>query len=86
MTPRPPPANPEARAIDALALHRDRQSFQRRAADDGWRDDLVFTTAAGSLLDSSRQRETFYATLKAASLPKIRLYDARHTAATLLLG
>ena len=30
------PAAPEARAIDALALHRDRQSFQRRAADDGW--------------------------------------------------
>ncbi len=75
------------RAIDALALHRDRQAFQRRAAGDGWRDrGLVFTNLTGGPLDPSWQRETFYQTLKSAGLPKIRLHDARHTAATLLLG
>ena len=46
----------------------------------------MFCNLTGGPLDPSWQRETFYAALKAAGLPKIRLHDARHTAATLLLG
>lgn len=74
------------RALAAVALHRDRQTFARRAAGDEWKDqDLVFANATGGPLDPSWQRQTFYEALKSAGLPPIRFHDLRHTAATLLL-
>lgn len=74
------------RAIDALKVHRDRQAFKRRAVGDVWRDlDLVFTGPFGGPVDPSWSRQTFYAALDAASIPRVRFHDLRHTAATLAL-
>ena len=75
------------RAITAVTLHGDRQTFARRAAGGEWQDlDLVFCNAKGGPLDPSWQRQTFYEALKGAGLPAIRFHDLRHTAATLLLS
>jgi integrase len=74
------------RAIDALRAHRDRQVFQRRKAGSAWQEqDLVFASATGGPIDPSWSRQTFYAALKAAGLPRVRFHDLRHTAATLAL-
>jgi integrase len=73
-------------ALDAVRLHRDRQAFQRRKAGDEWRDhDLVFAGPTGRPIDPSWSRQTFYAALDAAGLPRVRFHDLRHTAATLAL-
>lgn len=47
---------------------------------------LVFADALGGVLDQDRLRRQFYAALAEHHLPRIRLHDLRHTAATLLLG
>jgi integrase len=75
------------RAIEALRAHRDRQTFKRRAVGDEWRDlDLVFSGPKGGPVDPSWSRQTFYAALDAAGMPRVRFHDLRHTAATLLLA
>ena len=48
--------------------------------------DLVFTTPAGCPIHSDKLAQRFKATLREAGLPTIRLYDLRHTAATLALS
>ena len=48
--------------------------------------DLVFTTPAGRPIRSDKLAERFKAMLRGAGLPTIRLYDLRHTAATLALS
>ena len=48
--------------------------------------DLVFTTPAGRPMHSDKVAERFKAILRHAGLPAIRLYDLRHTAATLALS
>jgi integrase len=53
----------------------------RRATDP--RSVLVFATASGRMLDPANVRRWHSRTLAAASLPRIRLHDLRHTAATL---
>lgn len=74
------------RAIAALRVHRDRQTFQRRKAGENWQEtDLVFAGQHGQPMDPSWSRQVFYAALKAAKMPRIRFHDLRHTAATLLL-
>lgn len=47
---------------------------------------LVFCTANGTPYDTKNLRRSFRALLKRAQLPRIRLYDLRHTTATILLG
>jgi len=47
--------------------------------------DLVFTRADGSALDPDGVTDLFLAASRAAGLPRIRLHDLRHTAATLML-
>ncbi|MSQ24050.1 MAG: site-specific integrase [Chloroflexi bacterium] len=47
---------------------------------------LAFADALGGVLDQDRLRRRFYAELERNRLPRIRLHDLRHTAATLLLG
>jgi integrase len=74
------------RAIDALRIHRDGQSFRRKQAGTTWRDlDLVFAGPTGGPVDPSWSRQTFYAALDAAGIPRVRFHDLRHTAATLAL-
>lgn len=75
-----------AHAMDALHEHRVRQS--RRMLQTGpkyRRDDLVFTNAVGGPMDLSKVRRQFKQALSQCGLPSIRLYDSRHTHATLML-
>jgi integrase len=48
-------------------------------------DDLVFSTLAGGPLHPSLFTDAFDRRVKAAGVPRIRLHDCRHTAATLML-
>jgi integrase len=48
--------------------------------------DLVFTTANGRPINSDKLAKRFKAILRESGLPAIRLYDLRHTAATLALS
>lgn len=74
-------------AVDALRRRRAHQHEQRLAAGPGWTEhDLVFTRADGEPLAESALWRYFFALLAANGLPRIRLHDLRHTAATVLLG
>lgn len=69
-----------------LAEHRRRQAAERLAAGAMWEDhDLVFTTPLGAPLHPCTVSATFRRLLPAAGLPRIRVHDLRHTAATLML-
>jgi integrase len=48
--------------------------------------DLVLKTVSGHPINSDRLAKSFKSILEQASLPRIRLYDLRHTAATLALA
>lgn len=48
--------------------------------------DLVFTMPSGQPIDSDKLARRFKSTLEQAGLPLIRLYDLRHTGATLALA
>jgi integrase len=49
--------------------------------------DLILTTAGGKPVNEDRlARKEFKAILQQAGLPEIRLYDLRHTAATVALS
>ncbi len=59
---------------------------QRLEAGSFWEDKgLVFSNAFGGPLDPARVNEAFHRALSKAGLPRIRVHDLRHTAATLLL-
>jgi integrase len=74
------------RAIDALRVHCDRQTFHRKQVGAEWRDlDLVFPGPFGGPTDPSWSRQVFYAALDVANMARIRFHDLRHTAATLAL-
>lgn len=75
-------------AVDALRRHRIKQNEQRLAVGAAWQDwGLVFCNEIGAPLDARNVlRASFRPLLGRAGLPRIRLHDLRHTAATLLLG
>lgn len=77
-----------ARAVEALARQRDRQRFLRAAAGDAWQDrlGLVFTDPVGRPLRPEAVSRVFRRTLDRVGLPRVRLHDLRHSAATALLG
>lgn len=74
--------------LHALAGHRLRQEEDRKNAGDDWRDEgFVFTNEKGSPVDRHNlANRHFKKILTEAGLPPIRLYDLRHTAATLSLA
>jgi len=73
------------RAVDALRAHRDRQEWLRRKAG-FWQDTgLIFTTAYGSGLDSSRIHEHFTPACAKAGIPRYRPQDLRHSVASSLV-
>lgn len=76
-----------ALAVDALRKHRIKQNEQRLSVGPAWQNwNLVFCNAMGAPLSSSNLlQDQFYPLLARAGLPKVRLHDLRHTAATLLL-
>jgi len=74
--------------LKALQAHRRQQAEERLLAGQAYQDnDFVFATANGSPLDIKNiTARHFRRVLQAAALPTIRLYDLRHTAATLMLS
>ena len=71
----------------ALKTHRVRQLEERMVAGSRWVESgLVFTTRRGTPLDPSNVTKAFHELLVSAGLPRIRIHDLRHTAATLLLA
>ena len=77
-----------AGTIRALSAHRARQAEERlRAGDQYAPHGLIFGTSSSEPLQHSNVvRRHFQQILKKAGLPSIRLYDLRHTCATLLLA
>lgn len=72
--------------VEALKEHRTAQQKERLAAGPEWEDhDLVFAQVTGRPIDKKADWTAWKALLKQAGVRYIRLHDARHTAATLLL-
>lgn len=74
-----------ALTAEALREHRAVQVGERLAAGPEYKDhDLIFACRNGEPLDlGNLKRRHFFPLLERAGLPRIRLYDLRHTAATL---
>lgn len=80
--------------VDALRRHKELQIRTRAEEGPRWRGfvpengpqlQLVFSQRNGNALQPSADWRAWKAFLKAASVPEVRVHDARHTAATLLL-
>jgi integrase len=77
------------RVIQAIQQHRRNQDELRASVGDRWTEHgLIFTTRTGGPLDERNvAQQDFIRVLTAAELPTtFRLYDLRHTAATLALA
>src|SRR5262249_16260481 len=73
-------------ALSSLKVHRSRQAEERFIAGPEWHDTgLVFTTRRGTPLAPRFVAKAFKRILQLAKLPDTRVYDLRHTCATLLL-
>ena len=71
----------------ALKAHRVRQLEEWMVAGRRWEESgLVFRTCLVTALDPRKVTRAFHKLLVDAGLPRIRLHDLRHTAATLLLA
>lgn len=75
-------------AREALLRQRGRQDSWEAAAGPAWQNvrGLVFTDELGRPLDPGHVTYVFQRALAAASLPRVRFHDLRHTAATLMLA
>lgn len=76
-----------ALAVEALRLHRLRQSQEKLRLGPAWDDlGLVFANQIGRPIEKQNLlRRSFWPLLERTGLPHIRFHDLRHTAATLLL-
>jgi integrase len=73
--------------LRALAEHRRRQVEDQLEAGPEWNNTgLLFTTAIGRPVDGTWTTKWFHRALDQAALPRIRIHDLRHTAASHLLG
>jgi integrase len=73
--------------VAALKSHHAQQLQEKLLAGAGWTDTgLVFTSHLGTPLEPRTVARHFQRTLKQADLPRIRIHDLRHTAASLLLA
>lgn len=69
-----------------LKAHRKAQTEARLKAGDQWQDSgLIFTLDDGRPISAEVDRRRWHKLLEVAEVPDTRLYDARHSAATLLL-
>jgi integrase len=73
--------------ISALKTHRRKQLEERMKLGENYENlDLIFASEIGSVYDIKNLRNRHFKPIRdKAKLPKIRLYDLRHTMATLLL-
>jgi integrase len=73
--------------VDALRAHRADQRAERLRAGSEWRDHgLVFAQPNGNPIEPRSDYRALITLLATAGVPKARLHDARHIAATLLLS
>ncbi|MFD9812440.1 tyrosine recombinase XerC [Streptomyces sp. NPDC059080] len=71
--------------VAPLRWQRLRQEAMRIKAGAGWHEsDLIFTTRTGQPVEGSNALRSFHRLTAKADLPRIRVHDARHGAATLL--
>jgi integrase len=71
--------------VAPLRWQRLRQAAMRDKAGAGWHEsDLIFTTRTGQPIEGSNVLRSFHRLTAKAKLPRIRVHDARHGAATLL--
>jgi integrase len=76
----------DAGTVAALHAHRTRQEVERRYAGEAWTETgYVFVRDDGRPVDPDRITHLFGVAIAACGLPRIRLHDLRHTAATLAL-
>lgn len=74
-------------ALLALYRHQERQRREREWAGSKWKESgHVFTTSVGTPLTPELVNTTLVDVLKRAELPKVRVHDLRHSAATILLS
>ncbi len=79
-------ALPDA-CVAALRAHKVRQLEERLVAGGRWRDmGLVFPSTIGTPLEPSNVTKRFQALLERSELPRQRLHDLRHCAASLLFA
>jgi integrase len=72
--------------LSELLEHRRRHEEERIFAGSRWKDgDFVFTTGIGTPLEPRNLDRAYSQILKMAKLPRVRIHDLRHTAASLLL-
>ena len=72
---------------EILRNHKRDQAKARLIFGTEWiNNDLVFTNQTGNPIDPSRVRKHLAKVLEAARLPKIRLYDLRHTHGSMLMS
>jgi integrase len=73
--------------VRKLREHRSRQKAEYLLAGRPWNDHcLVFVNGVGGMLDTGNVWESFQCRLRRAGLPRVRVHDLRHTAASYLLG
>jgi len=71
--------------LSALSEHRRRQVEEQLAAGPEWNNtSLVFITPVGRPVDGTWAIKWFHRALDGAGLPRLRIHDLRHTAATQL--
>lgn len=76
-----------AQLVIALRAHRSAQAQERQTAGPAWHEsDFVWCQANGRPIGSHADWDEWHALLKAAGVRRVRVHDARHTAATLLLA
>jgi integrase len=76
-----------AGTVTALMEHRRRQVADKLAAGPDWNNTgLVFASPVGRPVDGTWTTKWFHRALDQAALPRVRIHDLRHTAATHLLN
>lgn len=79
---------PRDRALKALQRHRVAQAKSKLLCGEDYQDQgLIFTTGTGGIMHAENLPHRLFRQLLAeAKLPRIRLYDLRHSPATLLMS
>ncbi len=73
-------------SMEKLKLQKNRAAMQRLLAGEKWEEqDLVFPNLFGRPIEATNLVREFNKLLARANLPKIRIHDLRHTAATMIL-
>jgi integrase len=76
-----------ATVVAALRAHRDRQTFERQAYGEHWKESgLVFTTTIGTPIDPRNALRSWQKLLVGAGLPRRTFHVTRHTAVSMFIS